>query len=52
MKDFQEKVNVFVREGSNDSPIGMGFDIINELGELSKEILKVTNLWKNVFSGE
>ena len=41
MKDFQEKVNVTCKKNQLDSPIEHRIlDIMAELGELSKEILK------------
>jgi len=52
MKDFQEKVNVFCKKNQIDSPIEhRTLDIMAELGELSKEILKVTNYGRTSFRG-
>ena len=48
MKELQEKVRNFVEKNSLEaSPEIRALDLVSELGELSKEILKSTNYGKS-----
>jgi NTP pyrophosphatase (non-canonical NTP hydrolase) len=44
MAQFQQTVATFVRENELDAPVhARVLDLVSEVGELAKEILKVTN---------
>lgn len=44
MKELQEKVKSFCRRNNLESPIEhRSLDLVSELGELSKEVLKMSN---------
>ena len=44
MKDIQERVNLFCKKNELDSPIEYRtLDVMSEIGELAKEILKMTD---------